>query len=244
MSIVDTFNSILNEFGSFIHQIHTLKKAYYLLLFLTFGLSLMAVNRKDPAIRALSTLLGIAIITQIIHQVLKYNEPEQYIVFHIYSLFEYPLYLIYYFRVMKIDEHPSDPSNKTFKKMLIMSFVIYVLFFIIYYTLIVNIEKKSFGYVSALNGFFVTSLSLYYYYDTIKKGKVTNILFHPHFYIVSANFIFFSLQIPILSLDQFFLDVHSQWRETFINIYRTLNFVLYGLYCIGLCINLWEKKKS
>jgi hypothetical protein len=220
------------------------KQAYYALLVLAFVLSVLQPNRSDSAIKALSLLLLLSIIAQWIADVVKAYGIPNYVVFHIYSLFEYPLYCLYFYRILTYKSDLKSKYSRKIQSVILVSIAFYILVYFYYYGYIADIFlKQSFGFISALNGLFVTALSVFFYFHTINKRNIPNILKYPHFYIVSANLIFFCTQIPLISLDQFLLESNDVWRFHFHNIYKLTNFALYTLYCIGLSINLWKQRK-
>jgi hypothetical protein len=211
-----------------------IKKVYYLVLILSFILSLLKPNREDKALRLLSLIILIGLCTQIIEDYLRSIGQSHIITFHLYNLVEYPLYCLFYYLVI--------PEKKVFN-FIVGSVSMYILIFIYYYTFVRNIWSDTFGFISAIEGFFMTILSLYFYYFLIKKPNFIHLFSYPPFYIISANLIFFSLLIPSMSLDPVFIQHYPLLRQSILNIGRVTNILMYSLYCTAFICYLWKPGK-
>ena len=212
-----------------------IKIIYYNVLILSFILSLLKTNREDKSLKLLSAIIFIGLITQLFEDYLSHRSQSHIIAFHLYNLVEYPLYGAFYYLVI--------PERRVYR-FVIASIVIYSLVFIYYYTFVHNIWVDTFGFISAMEGLFMTLLSLYFYYFLMKKPSFIHLFSYPHFYIISANLIFFSLLIPSMSLDPLFFNKYPILRQSMLNISRVSNILMYSLYCIAFICHLWKPKKS
>ncbi len=208
--------------------------SYYILLISSFLLSLFRVNSKDKVLFIFPYILFLGIITQLLQEFLSRAKIPFMFIFHIYNFIEYPLYAIYFYYLF---------NSAKMKRMLIISVFIYLISFILYFAFMKSFTAESFGLVSAIEALFMTSFSLYFYYDLMQSNKYYNLSTYPHFYINTGNLIFFSLSIFAMGFHAIIKNADPALADKVLNINRVSNIIMYALYCIAFSINIWTPKK-
>lgn len=211
-----------------------IKIVYYFFLIASFFLALITRNRNSRLLVIFPYLLACGILTQVLEDILEKGGMFHTFIFHTYNFLEYPMYCIYFIGVI---------SSKNCKRAIWVSMVMYVLFFIWYFNIVKSFWAESFGLLSSVEALFMTLFSLYFFYELLKSNKYINLSTYPHFYINTANLIFFSLSMLGMSFDAFLKNSNPEIAKNVLYINMVSNILMYILYCIGFTLNIWNQKK-
>ena len=208
---------------------------YYTFLITSFLLSLFPANRKNKTLFIFPVLLFLGILAQLLQEILIRAKIPFMFIFHIYNFLEYPLYVVYFYFLF---------NSGKIKRMLLLSAFVYLVSFVLYFTLVKSFRAESFGAITAIEALFMTSFSLYFYYSLLQSDKYYHLLSYPHFYINTANLIFFSLSIFAMGFDALLRKTNPDLADSVLSINRVSNILMYMLYCIAFALNIWTPGKS
>jgi hypothetical protein len=207
---------------------------YYFFLTTAFLLSLASVNRRDSKLRLFIPILGLALLTQIIYLIINSLGQPAMFIFHIYGFLEYPLYALYFYRLFR---------QVMVRKLLIASVVFFAIFYTTYYGMLKSFWHESFGLDAGITAILMSAFSIYFYVDLIKSNRYYHLPTYPHFYLNSANLIFFSLSLFANCFDARLREADVVLANSVLLINKWSNILMYLLYCAGLALPVWKRKK-
>lgn len=209
-----------------------IKKIYYIFLILSFVLSLFRQNRRDKILWIFPIILGLGILTQVVEDLFHFYNTKHVFIFHIYNILEYGIYAFYFYLLFE--------ARRT-RIFIMASVVLYMLFCIIYFSFYKNFWDDSFGLGTSVEAIFMIVFSLSFFYKLMVDDKYIDLLNYPHFYIQTANLMFFSISFISMSLDGYLKDSHPDLSEFALNINRYANLLMYFLYCVGFLCQIRKK---
>lgn len=175
-------------------------------------------------------LIILAIITQVVGDILEHKNIKHYFVFHIYQPIEFLLLSIYYSRLFR---------NIILKKTVLFTMVPFLGFHLVYYwSRFNNLDFTDF----TIQAIIIFSWCMIYFIQLL-RGEHNSILSKDaDFWINSANILFYTGCVLVMGIAKFFLANDPELRSKLFQINNFLNIQLYLLYCIAfLCLGRLKK---
>ncbi len=206
------------------------KSAYYALMLLSLFLLIVRWKKLDSQVHIFSGLLLLAFITEKVHDTF-YPQPVSKYVYHIYQTLEMLLLSYYYYFLFQIKR------NRHFVLTGVLIYLTYYSYYFIYsYQNLVTHKKND----MEVESFFIITFSVLYLIELYQKDQPVILKKHPHFWIVIANLMFYSITLFFYAFQHYLLTNHfaaENYRQLYI-IPKISNLVLYLLYSIAFVCNI------
>ncbi|HNP78270.1 MAG TPA: hypothetical protein PKM91_13605 [Cyclobacteriaceae bacterium] len=192
------------------------------------------VNRKDlhPFYSLFFILLTTTMIVESVSFfLLLYTSWSTQIIYHLFLPMCYSLQALIYARALT-----SEKSRRIIR-------ISIPAFLIIHILLSVTIQPvtKPNSYAFLLAAASLVAMSLAYLHQVMKEPGSVSIQRQPLFWTTTGNLFFFSGAAMLMGLLSYLLDFNKPLASKLFTINYLLNYMLYGLYCIGFfCRRKWK----
>lgn len=204
------------------------KLLYYFLILLSFSILLGRWKKLDKNVHLFLGIYVFTILTELIFDWFKVLY-----IYHIYGLIELSIFALYYFRLFEIKRN----------KWIAVSFcLIYFVFFLYSFVF----QKHVFFTLNRtdmlLEGIFVTILSILFLIEIYQNEKPVILLTYPHFWLVIANMLFFSVTSIFNGFTQYLFEKNVAEYANLTIILKISNYLLFLLYLTAFLCNIRVKK--
>jgi hypothetical protein len=207
-----------------------MKYVYYALLLAGLLILLVRWKKIDRRLYIFLPLYLCIIVTEIFSDTSK-----AYFLYHINQSIGFLLFCIYYASLF---------SKLWVKRLVAICFLIYLGYFIYYFT---RYPANFFSYDPidfVVEGVFITAFSLFYLVDLYRNSSGIKFGQHPHFWIVIGNLLFYSGSAFFMGF-AFTLAKNDRVLYTQLSyIVYALNFMIYSLYIKAFLCRLPVNKSS
>lgn len=210
-----------------------LKQIYYGLLGICLIALLFHHKKLDKGIFFFITILSLAIITQVIGDVIKSNGSSHYFVFHIYIPVEYLFLSLYYRETLK---------GKWLQRVILLSGLLFLVFCVQYYVM-----NKDRFYQPDFSQFVIEALLvsiwvIIFFTQLFQSEEKIVLASYPSFWINTANLVFYSGCLFVMGMHFSLLQKNPALAEKLLKINHYLNLILYLLYIIAFTCLRTSKK--
>jgi hypothetical protein len=208
---------------------HPLKMIYYGLLGLCLIALLFNIRKLGKTYLWFVPLIILALVVQIVDDLLKYYDCPRYFLFHIYQPIELLLLSIFYSHTLK---------GKYARACLLIANVCMIGFVVIYYTMIHPAEfyKASFPEFS-LQSVFMCFFVICFFVQILKVNEVLDLKRYPAFWINAGNLIFYGGCLLVMGLNLYLEKSAPTLASKVISLNYYLNLCLYLFYLYAfLCL--------
>jgi hypothetical protein len=202
-----------------------LKIVYYGLLALSLITLLFNLKRLDRVYYWFIPLISLAIVVQVLGDVLKANNVKGYsFVFHIYQPLEYVLLASFYYRLLK---------NRWAKKSIVLSVVAMIGFSVIYYSSNYHSFYGADFIDFCVQSVFISVWVIIFFGELLRSQEQLNLAKYPAFWINSGNLLFYAGCLFVMGLYFYLHKTDEKLANDLLQINHYLNLILYLLYSIA-----------
>jgi hypothetical protein len=194
------------------------------------------VNRKDlhPFYSFFLVLLSTTwVVESVSFVLLLYTSWSTQIIYHLFLPVCYSLHALIYAKAM---------NNKMKSRIIYYTIPTFIIIHIVLSTTIQPVSKPN-SYAFLLAAALLVAMSLAFLHQVMKEPGVVPIQRQPLFWTTTGNLFFFCGAAMLMGLLNYLLDVNKPLASRLFTINYLLNYMLYGLYCIGFfCRRKWKMR--
>lgn len=192
------------------------------------------VNRRD--LRPFYSLFLILLVTTLVvesvsYVLLLYTKRSTQVIYHLFLPACYALHAMIYARAL---------INRNTGRIIRYSIPAFIIIHIILSATVQPVSKPN-SYAFLLAAALLVAMSLAFLHQIMKEPGTVPIQRLPLFWTTTGNLFFFCGAAMLMGLLNYLLDVNRPLASRLFTINYLLNYMLYGLYCIGFyCQRKWR----
>lgn len=127
------------------------------------------------------------------------------------------------------------------KRGISLCILIFIITTLINYFYIQNIHAELASYTFTIGCLLITIGSVYFFYELLKSNEIENYATYPQFWIILGLFIFYTCNIPYMSVFNYLSKNYPTICNAYFKIIEILSYIMYSFFIIGIVCS--SKKK-
>ncbi|MEO6903395.1 MAG: hypothetical protein ABI315_09585 [Bacteroidia bacterium] len=136
--------------------------------------------------------------------------------------------------------HKSINSLKG-KRCISFCLLFFIITTLINYFFIQNIDAELASYTFTIGCLLITIGGVYFFYELLHSDEIENYATYPQFWIILGLFIFYTCNIPYMSVYNYLSKNYLTICNAYFKIIEILSYIMYSFFIIGIVCN--RKKK-